>query len=246
MGSWSTQAPGGVTWGAERYDDCNRTYYKLKAYVCSARGEGSTYYVKVKLVTSKIAEGVPPGEVYFFVGNDFFTVNNVAYVDKKIRYYTGSGGSPDSGFTIRAGVSDVNGSASGGIAAIISDLYIPPVNTYTVSFNANGGTGTTPNQTKVSGEALTIQDNSFTKERYRFVTWNTSADGTGTNYPPGSSYTTNAALTLYAIWEKATMPVYVSDGNGVYEADAVYANVGGEICECAVYANIDGEIKEIV
>ena len=63
---------------------------------------------------------------------------------------------------------------------------------------------------------------------------------------PGASYSANADLTLYAIWAKATVPVYVSDGDGIYEADAVYVNVDGEICECAVYANVGGVIKEIV
>ena len=95
-------------------------------------------------------------------------------------------------------------------------------------------------------DSVTIRECWFVKEHFGFLEWNTAADGTGTRYMPGASYATNAALALYAIWEKATVPVYVSDGDGIYESDAVYVNADGEICECAVYVNIDGEIKEIV
>lgn len=40
-----------------------------------------------------------------------------------------------------------------------------------------------------------------TKVGYKFVTWNTNASGTGTNYAAGTSYSLTSNRTFYAIWE---------------------------------------------
>jgi len=72
--------------------------------------------------------------------------------------------------------------------------------TYTVKFDANGGTGAPGNQTKTYGTALTLTSTKPTRTGYTFKSWNTKADGSGTSYASGGSYTSNAAVTLYAIW----------------------------------------------
>ena len=76
-------------------------------------------------------------------------------------------------------------------------------NTYTVSYNANGGTGAPANQTKTYGKTLTLSSTKPTRENYNFLGWGTSASATTVAYAAGASYTGNAALTLYAIWELA-------------------------------------------
>ena len=77
-----------------------------------------------------------------------------------------------------------------------------PVVNYTVSFDANGGTGTGPSaQTVTAGSAIAIPNESgLAKSGYTFDGWNTNAAGTGTNYSAGSSYTVNGNVTLYAKW----------------------------------------------
>ena len=79
----------------------------------------------------------------------------------------------------------------------------PPV-TYTVTYDANGATsGSVPAaQTKTQGVALTLAANtgSLVKTGYSFAGWNTAANGAGTDYAVNNSYTTDAPLTLYAIW----------------------------------------------
>ena len=78
------------------------------------------------------------------------------------------------------------------------------INTYTVSFNANGGSGTPPvNQTDTAGTVITIPgDNGLSKTGYTFGGWNTSSSAeTGTNYDAGSSYTITGNITLYAKWD---------------------------------------------
>lgn len=60
--------------------------------------------------------------------------------------------------------------------------------TVTFNYNYSGTTNTT----------LTPTDT----YSYTFSKWNTSSDGTGTNYNASGSYTTNGAITLYAIWNR--------------------------------------------
>lgn len=254
MGSWSSSAPSlpsGSSWSAEvKTGNCWNSYYKAYAKVAVARGAGNTVYLRAHIFcTLKYSD---QGYRTFPVkcqANDSsgdVTSTSVAcggnYFDQEApigyRYYTGSA-SPGTTLRVRLIQDHISTDAV---------LYAPDyVTAYAVTYDGNGAdSGSTESQSKIYNGSVTVQDCGFVKAHFEFLEWNTAADGTGTRYMPGASYAANAALTLYAIWEKATMPVYVSDGNGVYEADAVYANVGGEICECAVYANIDGEIKEIV
>lgn len=76
-------------------------------------------------------------------------------------------------------------------------------NTYTVKYNANGGTGAPANQTKTYGKALTLSSTKPTRTNYIFKGWGTSASATTVAYAAGASYTANAGITLYAIWEIA-------------------------------------------
>jgi len=89
-------------------------------------------------------------------------------------------------------------------------LNVPALASYNVTFNANSGGGTVSNmpstQKKYYGKALTLSSAVPERENYAFVGWNTAADGSGTNYAAGSSYTSNAALTLYAKWQLTEKP----------------------------------------
>lgn len=76
-------------------------------------------------------------------------------------------------------------------------------NTYTVNFNANGGTGAPAKQTKTYGVTLKLSSTIPTKTNYNFLGWGTSASATTVAYKAGGSYVANAAITLYAIWELA-------------------------------------------
>ncbi|MBO5280596.1 MAG: InlB B-repeat-containing protein [Clostridia bacterium] len=79
-------------------------------------------------------------------------------------------------------------------------------NTYTINFNANGGSGAPASQTKTHDVALTLSATKPTRTGYTFQGWATSADGS-VEYAPGASYTDNANVTLYAVWELATVSV---------------------------------------
>ena len=82
---------------------------------------------------------------------------------------------------------------------------------YTVSYDANGGSGAPSNQTKYGGVSLTLSSDIPTRNGYTFVKWNTASDGTGTDYNPSTSYAGNAALVLYAIWVASSSTILVSN-----------------------------------
>lgn len=83
--------------------------------------------------------------------------------------------------------------------------------TYTIKFNANGGSGAPSNQTKTYGKTLTLSSTIPTRTNYNFKGWGTSASATSVTYAAGGSYTANAAATLYAVWELAYTKPRITD-----------------------------------
>jgi uncharacterized repeat protein (TIGR02543 family) len=76
---------------------------------------------------------------------------------------------------------------------------------YTVTYDANGGTGTMSNQT--ASAATNLTNNTFTRTGYTFAGWNTAANGSGTTYLDGASFPFSANTTLYAQWTANTLNV---------------------------------------
>lgn len=76
-------------------------------------------------------------------------------------------------------------------------------NTYTVSYNANGGENAPAAQTKTYGTALKLSTTVPNRDGYEFVGWATTSTGS-VSYLAGASYTNNASVTLYAVWELVT------------------------------------------
>lgn len=70
--------------------------------------------------------------------------------------------------------------------------------------NSDDGTGTMSNQSAASNTDVTLMASNYSRTGYGFAGWNTSADGTGTNYGPNQTITTGdlsqEGLTLYANW----------------------------------------------
>lgn len=88
--------------------------------------------------------------------------------------------------------------------------------TYTITYNANGGTGAPASQTKSHGTALTLSSTKPTRTGYTFLGWSTNKTATSATYSVGSSFTTNANTTLYAVWKANTYNVKfnANGGNG--------------------------------
>ena len=85
-------------------------------------------------------------------------------------------------------------------------MKIPLSKEYTVSFNANGGTGAPSAQTKTYGQTLTLSSTVPTREGYTFLGWATSADG-NVVYRVGDevinlTINSDETINLYAVWQK--------------------------------------------
>ena len=76
----------------------------------------------------------------------------------------------------------------------------PATSSYTVSYNANGGSGAPSSQTKTYGVSLALSSVTPIRSGYTFLGWGTSSSSTTATYQPGGTYTDNASITLYAIW----------------------------------------------
>ena len=96
---------------------------------------------------------------------------------------------------------------SNGVVGQTVEFDIPKV-IYTISkqslsYDANGGTGTMESITGDVGSKSVIEQNGFARSGHTFTGWNTQADGKGTAYKPGDIFTlTDKDTVLYAQWSK--------------------------------------------
>lgn len=94
--------------------------------------------------------------------------------------------------------------------------------TYTITFNANGGSGGPGTATKTYNSALTLPTTKPTRTNYNFVGWAESSAATAAAYSAGGTYSKNitANTTLYAVWELAYYaPIVKNVVIGRYDAD---------------------------
>ncbi len=123
-------------------------------------------------------------------------------------------------------------------------------NTYTVTYDMNGGSGTIAEQIKNYGQALTLDSTAPARTGYEFEGWSTDAGGTTVQYQPGDTYTVDANLILYAVWKEkpAAIPGDINNDGKVNMKDATrlhqYIN-GWEVpvVEAALDVNGDGKVN---
>lgn len=106
---------------------------------------------------------------------------------------------------------------------------------YTLTYNANGGSGAPSNQTGSNTQVnpsytFTISSTVPTRAGYEFLGWSTSSSATTASYQPGDTITvtTGGTTTLYAVWKMLnTIRVVNSQGNlelyMVYSVDSSLA-----------------------
>lgn len=82
--------------------------------------------------------------------------------------------------------------------------------TYTVSYNANGGSGTTGSTSCIVGSNCAVNLNGFTRSGYKFLGWATTATGVPV-YAEGQvvNHSTTSNITLYAAWGKVNNYSYI-------------------------------------
>lgn len=95
-----------------------------------------------------------------------------------------------------------------------SSISLPKKTSYTVSYNANGGSGAPSASTKWYGETLTLSTTAPTRTGYTFRGWSTSSSATSATWAKGGSYTANASDVLYAVWTANTYTVTLNANGG--------------------------------
>ena len=106
---------------------------------------------------------------------------------------------------------------------------------YTITFNANGGEGSMEPQRFEVGVDTALNTNAFTRESYKFIGWNTAADGSGATYADeGAILELTGDMTLYAQWQ--FWNGWLTDVNGKqYYKDGELLNTGWTIIDGNTY-----------
>ena len=156
-----------------------------------------------------------PGSTVTILGNTGNLVRSGGYVFVGWNTQADGGGTTyqaDSTFTINADTT----------------LYAKWVLKYTITYDGNGNTGGNPpvdsNSPYPETDPVTVLAGStgFIKTNWEFFCWNTAANGTGTTYLPGQTFTMgSSSLTLYAIW---AVPGYIFALSSVISASSTAIN----------------------
>ena len=186
---------------------CGYTKSSVKTYTVNYNANGGSRVpssqTKIHDSTLILSNDIPYRSNYEFVG---WATNSTASVAS---YYAGG---------------DYTDNASVTLYAVWR--YKPA--TYTVTFDANGGTNAPSSQTKTYGVALTLTTAIPTRANYRFVGWSKDRNATSASYFAGSSYTDNASVTLYAVWAYSPESYTVRyDANGGTGAPASQSKTYG-------------------
>lgn len=133
-------------------------------------------------------------------------------------------------YYVRIYALDVAGSGNNvGLTYSSDGAYVRSVTVtapYTVSYNANGGSGAPGSQKKAQDITLKLSTTTPTRTGYTFNGWNTNNSGTGTNYAAGANYTANADVVLYAKWTANKYNVTLNQQSGSGGSSSVQATYG--------------------
>ena len=123
-----------------------------------------------------------------------------------------------------ATTSSWNVNTSKSISANSTYYPITKLNTYTVSYNANGGSGAPASQTKTTNNNLTLSSVKPTRVGYTFQGWGTSSSATTATYQPGGTYSDNKSITLYAVWKINKVNIKFSTNSGTVQTSSTNAS----------------------
>lgn len=205
---------------ATKYGDLKNSYWK--AYMTYSTSEDETSYTvtvsaagiyasagwvnyKYEMdlsATGKTTKSYGPWQSRIDKGSKHdFVTSNVAFKFTK--------GTSSATKTVKAKVTN---DSTGSVSTATLSVTVPALKKYTVTYNANAGSGAPGSQSKYYGKTLTLSSTKPTRTGYTFKGWATTSSGS-VKYSSGGSYTSNASVTLYAVWEAKTYTLTL-DANG--------------------------------
>lgn len=201
----------------------NKTY---KLYLRDGLGNAGSYDLVVGNIDKntyninyRLNGGTMSGQKTSYTVADSFTLPQPTRTGYAFTGWTGSNGTtPQKTVTVNKG-------ARGNLSYTANWS----ANQYTISYDANGGTGTMDTDTATYNENYVTKTNQFTRTGYEFIGWTENADGTGGKWtswigkPWKWTYTKN--ITLYAQWEAKTYTITYEPNGGIgvrYTQTAAY------------------------
>ena len=183
----------------------NVTITNLKARIVSQASWGTEGRMAVSFSlpsgTSRVSNGTIAGS-YSYPTDNTVTLSSSITISNLNTSFTYGISFSDTGYGTTWN-SNYSKSFSGSISC--------PARTYSVTYNANGGSGAPAAQTKTYNVTLALSSTAPTRTGYTFLGWATSSGGS-VAYGAGASYSGNADLALYAVWQ-AQVSTISSAGN---------------------------------
>jgi uncharacterized repeat protein (TIGR02543 family) len=169
----------------------------------------------------------PTDSTTYTEGSTVTVLGNPGTLEKTSYTFAGWNAASDgSGETYVAGSTFTMGTADVTLYAVWSQ------NTHTLSFDANGGSGSMDSVTVAEGATVTLSANTFARTHYVFAGWATAAEGSVV-YSDGGSYTMGATdVILYAVWSpsmSAQWAKVVTGGGGYSSSQSVGVDGDGNI-----------------
>ena len=105
-------------------------------------------------------------------------------------------------------------------------------NLWYVTYNANGGSYAPSTQKKHFNNTLYLSTQKPTRSGYTFKGWSTSSSSSYAQYQPGDAFTTDADVTLYAVWKQSQTTQYslsfnLQGGTGTF--NTLYGEYGNRV-----------------
>lgn len=186
------------------YDYNNALYYNAGTNVTSATSSAGSFTIEHTIES----------------GAGWNTANQTRLLNKTYSYTRGT-----AAVTYNVYAKFANVDLVGTTMSANTTYTVPALASYTISYNANGGSNAPAAQTKYYSKTLTLSTSKPTRTGYTFQGWATSSTGSVV-YSAGGSYTADAAATLYAVWKANTYPVKYN-ANGGSDAPAAQTKTYG-------------------
>lgn len=132
---------------------------------------------------------------------------------KKLKTYTVTVSRGTSAKTRKCSAKLTGIEAVGSTMSVTASYTVPKLDTYTITYNANGGEGAPSKTTGYVGKSVKLSSTEPERENYEFLGWGTSASATTAKYQPGASVSFTSNTTLYAIWVQNVYKITYSAGN---------------------------------
>ncbi len=174
----------------------------------SVDDSANTFYYNDNATTATTSKGAVNINTTVASGSGWSTSNQVKLKEYD---YTFTRGTSSSKRYVAAKLTNVD--RVGGTMSVSTSYTIPALASYTVKYSANGGSGAPSSQTKYYGKTLTLSSTKPSRTGHTFKGWATSASGS-VAYASGASYTANASITLYAVWQANTYTVKYNANGG--------------------------------